>query len=263
MLHLAVKAFWPAPVPFPVMHVDTGRELRRGDRVPRQDRREVRPAADRRRASRTTSTPDARSRRPARTPAATGCRRSRCCAASARTSSARCSAAPAATRRRRAPRSACSASATSSAPGTPATSVPELWNLYNGRHKKGENIRVFPLSNWTELDIWNYIRDEQIELPPLYYAHTREVVERDGMLLAVNRFIQPRDGETPFEAKVRFRTIGDATCTGLRRVVAPPPRRRSPRRSPPPASPSVARPAPTTASPRPAWKTARKRATSK
>jgi sulfate adenylyltransferase subunit 2 len=96
----------------------------------------------------------------------------------------------------------------------PRNQRPELWSLYNGRHRKGENIRVFPLSNWTELDIWSYIRDEKIDLPPLYFAHKREVVERDGMLLAVNRFIQPAEGETPFEAVVRYRTVGDATCTG-------------------------------------------------
>jgi sulfate adenylyltransferase subunit 2 len=96
----------------------------------------------------------------------------------------------------------------------PRNQRPELWNLYNGHHRKGENMRVFPLSNWTELDIWSYIESEGIELPDLYYAHTREVVERDGMLLAVNRFIEPTADETPFEATVRFRTIGDATCTG-------------------------------------------------
>ena len=96
----------------------------------------------------------------------------------------------------------------------PRNQRPELWSLYNGRHRKGENIRVFPLSNWTELDIWSYIERESIELPSLYYAHRRTVVERDGMLLAVNRFIQPRPDETPFEATVRYRTVGDATCTG-------------------------------------------------
>ncbi len=96
----------------------------------------------------------------------------------------------------------------------PKNQRPELWSLYNGRHHKGENMRVFPLSNWTELDIWNYILREQIDLPELYYAHTRTVVERDGMLLAVNRFIEPENGEEPFEAMVRFRTVGDATCTG-------------------------------------------------
>jgi sulfate adenylyltransferase subunit 2 len=96
----------------------------------------------------------------------------------------------------------------------PRNQRPELWSLYNGRHRKGENIRAFPLSNWTELDVWSYIEAEGIQLPPLYYAHARQVVERDGMLLAVNRFVQPTGDEAPFEATVRFRTIGDATCTG-------------------------------------------------
>jgi len=96
----------------------------------------------------------------------------------------------------------------------PKNQRPELWNLFNSRLNPGESIRVFPLSNWTELDIWSYILREEIELPELYYAHRRQVVERDGMLLAVNRFIQPIDDEQPFEATVRFRTIGDATCTG-------------------------------------------------
>ncbi len=96
----------------------------------------------------------------------------------------------------------------------PRAQRPELWNLYNGRHRRGEHIRVFPLSNWTELDIWQYIRDEQIALPPLYYAHRRPVVQRDGMLLAATRFLSLVDGETPYEATVRFRTVGDATCTG-------------------------------------------------
>jgi sulfate adenylyltransferase subunit 2 len=96
----------------------------------------------------------------------------------------------------------------------PRNQRPELWSQYNPRHRKGEHIRVFPLSNWTELDIWSYIRDERIDLPPLYYAHRREVVERDGMLLANTRFLKLLDGDTPFEATVRFRTVGDATCTG-------------------------------------------------
>jgi sulfate adenylyltransferase subunit 2 len=95
----------------------------------------------------------------------------------------------------------------------PKNQRPELWNLYNGRHRKGEHIRVFPLSNWTELDIWQYIADEQIELPSIYYAHRREVFRRDGMLMAVTEFLQPMDGEEVFEATVRYRTVGDATCT--------------------------------------------------
>jgi len=91
---------------------------------------------------------------------------------------------------------------------------PELWSLYNGRHKQGEHIRVFPISNWTELDVWHYIRDEDIDLPSIYYAHEREVFSRDGMWLAVTPFIERMDGETPETRVVRFRTVGDASCTG-------------------------------------------------
>ena len=96
----------------------------------------------------------------------------------------------------------------------PKNQRPELWSLYNGRHRKGEHIRVFPLSNWTELDIWQYIGQEGIEIPSIYYAHHRKVFRRDGMLLAVNPYLSPGDGEEVFEAQVRFRTVGDATCTG-------------------------------------------------
>jgi len=91
---------------------------------------------------------------------------------------------------------------------------PELWNLYNGRHHKGEHIRVFPLSNWTEFDIWSYIGAEKIKLPSIYFAHRRKVFSRDGMLLAVDRHLQPRADEPVFEETVRFRTVGDVTCTG-------------------------------------------------
>jgi sulfate adenylyltransferase subunit 2 len=96
----------------------------------------------------------------------------------------------------------------------PRAQRPELWNLYNGRHRKGEHIRVFPLSNWTELDIWRYIAEEEIQLPSLYFAHRRLVFERDGMLLADIPHLTGRHDEERFEASVRFRTIGDATCTG-------------------------------------------------
>jgi sulfate adenylyltransferase subunit 2 len=91
---------------------------------------------------------------------------------------------------------------------------PELWNLYNGRHHAGEHIRVFPLSNWTELDIWQYIASESIELPSIYYAHRRQVFERDGMLLAEHPLLERLPNEQTFEAMVRFRTVGDVTCTG-------------------------------------------------
>ncbi|MGZ4717690.1 MAG: sulfate adenylyltransferase subunit CysD [Acidimicrobiales bacterium] len=96
----------------------------------------------------------------------------------------------------------------------PKNQRPELWSLYNGRHNPGEHMRVFPLSNWTELDIWQYIADEGIELPPIYYAHRREVFRRDGMLLAVGPFTTMTDDEESFELTVRYRTVGDASCTG-------------------------------------------------
>jgi sulfate adenylyltransferase subunit 2 len=96
----------------------------------------------------------------------------------------------------------------------PKNQRPELWNLYNGRHRKGEHIRVFPLSNWTELDIWQYIADEQIELPSIYYAHTRRVFQRDGMWMDDSPIIPRLDGEQVEERMVRFRTVGDITCTG-------------------------------------------------
>src|SRR5919106_6058691 len=96
----------------------------------------------------------------------------------------------------------------------PKSQRPELWSLYNGRHRKGEHIRVFPLSNWTELDIWQYIATDGVELPPIYYAHRREVFRRDGMIMAVGPYLPTQNGEEPFEAMVRFRTVGDMTCTG-------------------------------------------------
>jgi sulfate adenylyltransferase subunit 2 len=212
MLHLAVKAFWPAPVPFPVMHVDTGQNFdevlafrdrtveRHGlnlivarvqDDIDAGRVHEEYPGAPRNRLQTTTLL-----RGIAENSFGAvfgGARRDEEKArAKERVFSFR----------------------DEFGQWDPRNQRPELWNLYNGRHRKGENIRVFPLSNWTELDIWSYVEAEGIELPELYYAHRREVVERDGMLLAVNRFIQPTGTELPFEATVRFRTIGDATCTG-------------------------------------------------
>jgi sulfate adenylyltransferase subunit 2 len=95
----------------------------------------------------------------------------------------------------------------------PKNQRPELWGIYNTRHHRGEHLRVFPLSNWTELDIWRFIDERKVDLPSLYYAHHRDVFRRDGMLMAVNRHVRMMEGEEPFEALVRFRTIGDATCT--------------------------------------------------
>ncbi|MFN2606624.1 MAG: sulfate adenylyltransferase subunit CysD [Acidimicrobiales bacterium] len=96
----------------------------------------------------------------------------------------------------------------------PKNQRPELWSTYNGRVNRGEHVRVFPLSNWTELDIWQYIDEEQIELPTLYFAHRREVYRRDGMLFATGPFVEVTDHEEVFEALVRYRTVGDMTCTG-------------------------------------------------
>jgi sulfate adenylyltransferase subunit 2 len=212
MLHLAVKAFWPAPVPFPVMHVDTGQNF--DEVIEFRDRmiekyglrlvvekvqddidagriHEDYPGAPRNRLQTVTLLRGIRDNNFGAVFG--GARRDEEKArAKERVFSFR----------------------DEFGQWDPRNQRPELWNLYNGKHRKGENIRVFPLSNWTELDIWSYINDEDIELPPLYFAHKRTVVERDGMLLAVNRFIQPEDGETPFEATVRYRTVGDATCTG-------------------------------------------------
>jgi sulfate adenylyltransferase subunit 2 len=96
----------------------------------------------------------------------------------------------------------------------PKAQRPELWSIYNGRIRKGESVRVFPLSNWTELDVWQYIDEEQLEVPSIYFAHPREVFRRDGMLLAVSEYVELMDGEEPFAASVRYRTVGDMSCTG-------------------------------------------------
>ena len=90
---------------------------------------------------------------------------------------------------------------------------PELWNLYNGRHRKGEHIRIFPISNWTELDIWQYVQREELELPSIYYAHKRPVFWRDNMLMAVTDVTPADEGAAVFETMVRYRTVGDMTCT--------------------------------------------------
>jgi sulfate adenylyltransferase subunit 2 len=213
MLHLAVKAFWPARVPFPVMHVDTGENF--DEVVEFRDRTvekyglrlvvaKVQDDIDAGRVTEDTG-PNASRNRLQTVTLLRGIRENQFGAVfgGARRDEEKARA-----------KERVFSFRDEFGAWDPRNQRPELWNLYNGRHRKGENIRVFPLSNWTELDIWSYIRDEDIDLPPLYFAHKRTVVERDGMLLAVNRFIQPRDGEAPFDATVRFRTIGDATCTG-------------------------------------------------
>jgi sulfate adenylyltransferase subunit 2 len=96
----------------------------------------------------------------------------------------------------------------------PRAQRPELWNLYNARVRRGEHVRVFPISNWTELDVWQYVAREGLELPAIYFSHEREVFRRDGMLYAVSPYVERMEGEEPFSAAVRFRTVGDMSCTG-------------------------------------------------
>ena len=102
----------------------------------------------------------------------------------------------------------------------PKVQRPELWSLYNGRIRRGEQVRVFPISNWTELDVWQYIAQEGLEVPPIYFSHPRTVFARDGMLYAMSEHVELIDGEAPFEASVRYRTVGDMTCTGAVRSQA-------------------------------------------
>jgi sulfate adenylyltransferase subunit 2 len=102
----------------------------------------------------------------------------------------------------------------------PKNQRPELWSLYNGKIRKGEHVRVFPISNWTELDVWQYIATEQLEVPSIYFSHEREVFARDGMLYAHNDFMELIEGEAPFTESVRYRTVGDMTCTGAVRSTA-------------------------------------------
>jgi sulfate adenylyltransferase subunit 2 len=102
----------------------------------------------------------------------------------------------------------------------PKAQRPELWNIYNAHMNPGEHMRVFPLSNWTELDVWQYIREEELEIPPMYFAHEREVFERDGMLYAVSEHVELMPGEEPFRESVRYRTVGDMSCTGAVRSTA-------------------------------------------
>jgi sulfate adenylyltransferase subunit 2 len=213
MLHVAAKAFWPAPVPFPVMHVDTGHNFDEviafRDHVVDQlgVRLVVASVQDDIDAGRVVEDTGPRASRN-RLQTVTLLRGIRENEFGAVFGGARRDEEKARAKER------VFSFRDEFGAWDPRNQRPELWSLYNGRHRRGENIRVFPLSNWTELDIWNYILRENIELPPLYYAHKRPVIERDGMLLADTRFLQRIEGETPFEAMVRFRTIGDATCTG-------------------------------------------------
>ncbi|HVT20894.1 MAG TPA: sulfate adenylyltransferase subunit CysD [Mycobacteriales bacterium] len=211
MLHIASKAFWPAPIPFPVMHIDTGHNFPevldfRDRTVERMGLRLVVGSVEESIAKgRVKERPDG-IRNPLQTVTLLesiqeggydavfgGARRDEEKArAKERVFSFR----------------------DEFGQWDPKNQRPELWNLYNGRHHKGEHIRVFPLSNWTELDIWSYLAAENVELPPIYFAHEREVFQRDGMWLPVSEFTTPREGEEVVTLRVRYRTVGDIPVTG-------------------------------------------------
>jgi len=213
MLHLAKRAFWPGRIPFPVMHVDTGHNF--PEVIDFRDRTvaemganlvvaSVQASIDAGRVVEDPGLNSSRNRLQTRTllDAITqnkfdavfgGARRDvEKARAKERVFSFR----------------------DEFGQWDPKNQRPELWSLYNGRHRPGEHIRVFPISDWTELDIWQYIDDQDIELPPIYYAHRRDVFRRDGMLLAIGEFVVPGQDEEVFETTVRYRTVGDMTCTG-------------------------------------------------
>jgi sulfate adenylyltransferase subunit 2 len=210
MLHLALKAFRPARLPFPVMHVDTGHNFdeviaTRDELVARSGvRLVVASVQDDIDAGRALE--NGASRNPLQT--VTLLRAIRENMFDAAFGGARRDEEKARAKERM------FSFRDEFGQWDPKVQRPELWNLYNGRHRKGQHIRIFPLSNWTEYDIWSYIGAEGIPLPAIYYAHRRQVFERDGMLLAVHPFLQPQEGEDVYETSVRFRTVGDVTCTG-------------------------------------------------
>ncbi|OCH83023.1 sulfate adenylyltransferase subunit CysD [Gordonia sp. JH63] len=213
MFHLARKAFWPAPIPFPLMHVDTGHNF---DEVIEYRDRVVAETGVRLLVSSVQDDIDA-GRVVEQTGPGASRNRLQTAALLRGITENRFDAVFGGARRdeekARAKERVFSFRDEFGA-WNPREQRPELWRLYNGRHAKGEHIRVFPLSNWTELDIWQYIAAEDIDLPEIYYAHQREVIPRDGMLLAKTRFLQELPGEEVRTETVRFRTVGDATCTG-------------------------------------------------
>ncbi|CAB4765199.1 MAG: sulfate adenylyltransferase subunit CysD [Actinobacteria bacterium] len=213
MLRLAEKAFWPCKIPFPVVHVDTGHNF--PEVIEYRDRRvaelgirlvvgSVQDDIDAGRAVEETGPRASRNRLQTTTLLRTiaegrfdavfgGARRDEDKArAKERVFSFR----------------------DEFGQWDPKNQRPELWSLYNGRIRRGEHIRVFPISNWTELDIWQYVADEDIDLPSIYYAHQRRVFERDGMWIADTPYVTLGSNETIVEKQVRFRTVGDASCTG-------------------------------------------------
>ena len=212
MLRLAEKAFWPAKLPFPLMHVDTGHNF--DEVIEYRDRR----AAELQARLIVASVEDAIAEGLVQDP--TGPRASRnqiqtvpllkgiqdhkfdAVFGGARRDEEKARA-----------KERVFSFRDEFGQWDPKGQRPELWSLYNGRHRQGEHIRIFPLSNWTELDIWQYVEREELELPSIYYAHKREVFVRDNMLMAVTPVTPPDEGAEVFEAQVRYRTVGDMTCT--------------------------------------------------
>ena len=210
MLRLAEKAFWPARIPFPVMHVDTGHNF--DEVLEFRDKRvaelgvklvvaSVPDAID---AGLVHEPPDGTRNRIQTPVLLDALERHRFTAAfgGARRDEDKARA-----------KERVFSFRDDFGQWDPKNQRPELWSIYNGRIHPGESIRVFPLSNWTELDIWQYVQAEGIELPAIYFAHERVVFERDGMLYAEHPFCRPRDGERTFSARVRYRTVGDASLT--------------------------------------------------
>ena len=213
MLALAEKAFWPARIPFPVMHVDTGHNVPevlefRDRRVAELGARlvvaSVQESIDAGRVAEETGRFASRNRLQTTTLLdAIADNRFDAAFGGARRDEERARA-----------KERVFSFRDEFGQWDPKNQRPELWNLYNTRIRRGEHIRVFPLSNWTELDIWHYITREQLEIPGIYFAHRRRVFQRDGMLMAVTEHLAPAEGEPVFESMVRFRTVGDADCTG-------------------------------------------------
>jgi sulfate adenylyltransferase subunit 2 len=213
MLRLAEKAFWPARIPFPVMHVDTGHNF--DEVIEFRDRRvaelgvrlvvaSVQDAIDAGRVAEETGRWASRNR--LQTTAlldAIEDHRFGAVFGGARRDEEKARA-----------KERVFSFRDEFGQWDPKNQRPELWNVYNTRIGSAEHIRVFPLSNWTELDVWDYIGREGLQIPSIYFAHTRRVFEREGVLLAESPFVPRSADETPFEAMVRYRTVGDMTCTG-------------------------------------------------
>jgi sulfate adenylyltransferase subunit 2 len=213
MLALAERAFWPARIPFPVMHVDTGHNFaevldfrdRRTDEVgARLIVASVQDSIDAGKVAEETGRWASRNRLQTTTLLdAIADNRFDAVFGGARRDEEKARA-----------KERVFSFRDEFGQWDPKNQRPELWNVYNTRISRDQHIRVFPLSNWTELDVWHYIAREQLEIPSIYFSHTRSVFERDGILLADNEFIIRGDDEPVFDARVRYRTVGDMTCTG-------------------------------------------------